>query len=162
MTTALDTRYVYLGRKPRTDDHVGAVPDFRRLACRAQARGAVGDCTRARDHAGYHQNGASADAWVDELELPVHQLPESCHVCGQHARTADGRPACAHDLTNAEADAAAREHDARTTVRYSSGATTPDAAYVAEHVPDAYVAAEVAAGRACGQHDRPRPCPECQ
>lgn len=93
--------------------------------------------------------------------VPVHQLPTSCHVCGQPA-SSTGRPACAHDWTNAEALAQADEHDRRTTVVYSSGATTLEAAYVAEHVPDAWLDAEVDAGRACGQHDRPLPCLECE
>lgn len=74
----------------------------------------------------------------------VHQLPTSCHVCGTPAARnltcSDcgrsgapchrARPSCTHDLTNAEADAAAREHDRRTTVVYPSGATTPEGAYI--------------------------------
>lgn len=101
---------------------------------------------------------------TDTATVPVHKLPTSCHVCGTPVPKREGatRPDCWHDLTNAEAMAAADEHDRRTTVVYSSGASTAEAAYVAEHVPDAYVAQEVAAGRACGQHDRPLPCLECQ
>lgn len=60
----------------------------------------------------------------------VHQLPSSCHVCGSEAQPDTGRPRCGHYLTNAEADAAAREHDRRTTF-----GRTPEAAYVAEHRP---------------------------
>lgn len=97
---------------------------------------------------------------------PTHQLPTSCHVCGAPAAPATGRPTCSHDWTNAEALAEAREHDRRVIAAggpvYSSGARNAEAAYVAEHVPDAYLATEVAAGRACGQHDRPRPCLECE
>lgn len=69
--------------------------------------------------------------------IPVHQRPGSCHVCGAPASSDTGRPACSHDWTNAEALADAREHDRRVTVRYSSGATSPEAAYVAEYIPEA-------------------------
>lgn len=62
---------------------------------------------------------------------PVHLLPSSCHVCGAQEGIT-GRPACAHDWTNAEALADARAHDARTTVVYSSGETTPEGQFVAE------------------------------
>ena len=60
---------------------------------------------------------------------PVHRRPSSCHVCGDGAKAETGRPACAHDYTNAEADAQARAYDARATVRNT------EAAYVAEHRP---------------------------
>lgn len=64
-------------------------------------------------------------------EIPVHRRPTSCHVCGAGVPNREGatRPDCWHDLTNAEADAAAAEHDRKTIVR------NPEAAYVAEHRP---------------------------
>ena len=63
---------------------------------------------------------------------PVHRRPSSCHVCGAGVPAREGatRPDCWHDLTNAEADAAARDHDARTTVVYPGGQSTAEAAYV--------------------------------
>lgn len=62
-------------------------------------------------------------------DLPVHQRPTSCHVCGRAPRDGEDRPACSHDWTNAEAFADADAHDARMVVR------SPEAAYVAEHRP---------------------------
>lgn len=59
-----------------------------------------------------------------------HLLPTSCHVCGAVAADT-GRPACGHDLTNAEADAAAAAHDARSTFTYSTGQRTVEGQYVA-------------------------------
>jgi hypothetical protein len=63
---------------------------------------------------------------------PVHQLPTSCHVCGTPVPQREGatRPDCWHDFTNAEALAQADAHDRRTTVTYSSGATTAEGHYV--------------------------------
>lgn len=86
---------------------------------------------------------------------PTHLLPTSCHVCGEAASLIlcslcrhlglahDGdhlvpgpgaptepRPACGHDLTNAEADRAAAEHDRRARFAYSTGATTVEGHYV--------------------------------
>jgi uncharacterized Zn finger protein (UPF0148 family) len=62
--------------------------------------------------------------------LPVHQRPSSCYVCGTPAAETTGRPSCAHDWTNAEALAEAREHDRQVRL-----ARTPEAAYVAQHRP---------------------------
>lgn len=86
--------------------------------------------------------------------IPTHLLPSSCHVCGtpSHADCVKGepcrvwaarvheqepprRPLCPHDLTNTEAMAAATEHDRRATFAYSTGATTPEGAYVDQHRP---------------------------
>ena len=52
----------------------------------------------------------------------THHLPSSCHVCGTPVPNREGatRPDCWHDLTNAEAFAAADEHDRRTSVVYPS------------------------------------------
>jgi hypothetical protein len=58
--------YRYLGRLPMERDHVRATEDFRRTACLAVARGAIGDCTRTKGHDGPHQ-GAQGYAWT---ELP--------------------------------------------------------------------------------------------
>jgi hypothetical protein len=58
--------------------------------------------------------------------------PTRCFVCGgaKHADTP------AHDYwSEADAMAEARAHDARTTVRYSDGSTTAEAAYVNQHRP---------------------------
>lgn len=55
--------YVYLGKRARYDDHIGAVPDHRALSCGMVALGAVGDCTRAVGHDGAHQNGATGDTF---------------------------------------------------------------------------------------------------
>jgi hypothetical protein len=63
------------------------------------------------------------------VDVPVHQRPTSCHVCGSAPRAEGERPACSHDWTNAEAFAEARAHDARTVVR------SQEAAYVAEYRP---------------------------
>lgn len=62
--------------------------------------------------------------------VPTHKLPSSCHVCGTPTREGADRPACSHNFTNAEAFAAANEHDRRVRL-----ARTPEAAYVAEHRP---------------------------
>lgn len=61
---------------------------------------------------------------------PVHQRPTSCHVCGTAPRLGATRPDCSHDLTNAEAFAAADEHDRQVRL-----ARTPEAAYVDQHRP---------------------------
>ena len=55
--------YVYLGRRARFGDHIGAVPGHRDLSCGMVALGAVGDCTRAVGHDGAHQNGATLDTF---------------------------------------------------------------------------------------------------
>lgn len=76
---------------------------------------------------------------TNSTTTPTHQLPTSCHVCGTPVPRREGatRPDCWHDLTNAEAFAAADEHDRRAAFAYSNGATTPEGAFVAEHVPEA-------------------------
>lgn len=66
---------------------------------------------------------------MNENTTPMHRRPSSCHVCGDGAEPDTGRPGCAHDYTNADADTMAREYDARTTVRNT------EAAYVAQHRP---------------------------
>ena len=64
-----------------------------------------------------------------------HLTPENCYVCGGEDH-ADTTASGGHKFwSNAEAQAEFREQDRRTKVRYSSGATTPEAAYVAEHRP---------------------------
>lgn len=65
---------------------------------------------------------------TDTAAIPVHQLPTSCHVCGT-AAGATGRPSCAHNWTNAEALAEAREHDRR---YLAAGGRTAEARYVDE------------------------------
>lgn len=69
-------------------------------------------------------------------ETPSHLLPENCFVCGYPK--ADHEPGSVwHTITghefwsNADALAEATERDRRSTFRYSSGATTPEANYVA-------------------------------
>jgi len=65
--------------------------------------------------------------------VPVHKRPSSCHVCGAPAVPdweRGSRPDCAHDWTNAEAEAEANAHDARVRPVYPSGATSAEAAYV--------------------------------
>lgn len=62
--------------------------------------------------------------------VPVHRRSTSCFVCGAPADSATERPACPHDWTNAEALADALAHDLRSTVVYSSGATSPDTHFV--------------------------------
>lgn len=51
----------------------------------------------------------------------------------------DRRPTCRNFVTDAahtaRLESEAREHDSRVELRYSSGAVTPEAAYVAEHRP---------------------------
>lgn len=78
--------------------------------------------------------------------VPVHQRPDSCHVCGrpeaEHAHpsgdTRRGYGQIGHTFwSNADAMAEAREHDRRTTFVYSNGATTPEAAFVEAYVPEA-------------------------
>lgn len=64
--------------------------------------------------------------------VPAHQRPDSCHVCGSAATASTGRPACAHDWTNAEAYAEADARDRRTTVTYSGGQHTAEAVFVDE------------------------------
>lgn len=81
-------------------------------------------------------------------ELPAHQRPENCHVCGrsesEHASTQQQLERRGYGSitghtfwSNADALTEAREHDRRTTVRYSNGATNAEAAFVAEYVPEA-------------------------
>lgn len=67
----------YLGKLPRTHDHIGAVPDFSDKACGASAgRFAIGDCTRAAGHpADFHQ-GAHGYAWTVEA-APVNRTRET-------------------------------------------------------------------------------------
>lgn len=69
---------------------------------------------------------------VTASNLPPHLLPSSCHVCGSVVPKREGatRPDCWHDLTNAEALAAAEELDRLTVI-----ARSPESAYVAEHRP---------------------------
>ena len=64
-----------------------------------------------------------------------HLAEDRCFVCGdtEHSdQTAQG----GHRFwSNADAAAEARDADRRTRVRYSTGETTPEAAYVAQHRP---------------------------
>ena len=62
-----------------------------------------------------------------------HLDPDNCHICGhtERAHTENG-----HSFwSNRDADAEAARMDRGRIVRYSSGAATADAAYVAEHRP---------------------------
>lgn len=55
---------------------------------------------------------------------------------------------------------AVRRHATHLTALQARGLITLDGAGVPDLVDE--VAALVALGRACGQHDRPLPCPECE
>lgn len=72
-------------------------------------------------------------------ETPMHKRPESCFVCGWPE--ADHKPDSVWAVkghtfwSNADALAEARAADARTTVRYSTGATSPEAQYVETYRP---------------------------
>lgn len=80
-------------------------------------------------------------------EIPVHQLPTSCHVCGRPEADHEPRITRSGSATglghpfwsNADADAAAAEHDRRMIAAggplYSSGARTAEAHYVATERP---------------------------
>lgn len=96
------------------------------------------DRNAARGWATQAAAAAFARRFGDRYEVapavPVHLLPSSCYVCGAEEGIT-GRPACAHDWTNAEALAEATAHDARTTVTYSDGTTNPEAHYVASVRP---------------------------
>jgi hypothetical protein len=87
-------------------------------------------CDRSGRACGAHKVGSTGHEQCTGKELAAHLLPTSCHVCGTPTREGATRPACAHDYTNAEASAAADEHDRRVRL-----ARTPEAAYVAEHRP---------------------------
>lgn len=66
---------------------------------------------------------------------PPHLRTDHCFVCGQ-SKHVDGTSRGGHRFwSNADAQSEARATDRRTTVSYSSGATTPEAAYVAQHRP---------------------------
>lgn len=58
----------FLGKQERSTDHVGAVANYRELACRAVAPGATGDCTRAAGHSGFHQNGATRESFAADVD----------------------------------------------------------------------------------------------
>lgn len=68
---------------------------------------------------------------------PEHLLPDHCYVCGcqnhgdTFTRTGEGHNFC----SNADAERHFKDEAPHQSVRYSSGATTPEAAYVAEYRP---------------------------